>query len=133
MSDASDCSVCPLSIPITIQIPGHEAASSCEAEDYLCIHSEDEWNIKTSRLNNASKLLSNAKQLLDYDVISSSSVTSATQDTDTLSLASTVTVPVDSRDDSTATPQFSGILDGFKSDNPKEDNEQLNPKVKLQQ
>ena len=41
-----------------------------------------------SRLNNDSKLLSDAKQLLDYDIISNSSVTSATQDTDTLSLAS---------------------------------------------
>ena len=93
----------------------------------MCIDSEDEQDIKTSRLNNGSKLLSDAKQLLDYDIISSSSVTSATQDTDTLSLASTVTVSVDYKGDSTATPQFSGILDGFKAD-PMKDSEQLDPK-----
>ena len=99
----------------------------------MCIYSEDEQDIKTSRHNNGSKLLSDAKQLPDYDITSNSSVTSATQDTDTLSLASTVTVSVDSEGNSTATPQFSGILDGFKTDNPMEDSEQLDPKVKLQQ
>ena len=88
MSDTSDCSVCPLPIPVTIQIPGQESTSSYQSDDYLCIDSEDEQDIKASRLNNDSKLLSDAKQLLDYDIISSSSVTSATQDTDTLSLAS---------------------------------------------
>ena len=132
MSDASDCSVYPLPVPVTIQIPGQESTSSYQSDDQLCIDSEDEQDNKTSRLNNDSNLLSDAKQLLNYDIISNYSVTSATQDTDTLSLASTVTVSVDSECDSTATPQFSEILDGFKAD-PMEDREQLNPKVKLQQ
>ena len=79
------------------------------------------------------KLLSDAKQLLDYDIISNSSVTSATQDTDTLSLASTVTVSVDSEGGSIATPQFTGILNGFKTDDPMEDSKQLDPKAKMQQ
>ena len=107
MSDASDCNVCPLTVPVTIRIPEHEAVLSCETDDCLCIDSEDEQDMKTSRLKNDSTLLSNAKQLLDYDIISRSCVTSVTQDTDTLSLASTlhiVTVSLDSRDDSTATP-----------------------------
>ena len=65
-------------------------------------------DIKTSRLNNDSKLSSNAKRLLDYDIISNSSITSATQDTDTFSLASTVTVSaLRLYEGSTTTPQFS--------------------------
>ena len=90
MSDASDCSVCSVPVLISIQIPEHEAVASDESDDYLCIDSEDEKDIKTSRLNNDRKLLFNAKQLLDYDIISNSSVTSVTQDTDTLSLAFTI-------------------------------------------
>ena len=97
MSDASDCSVCPLPVPATIQISGQGLTSSCQFDDYLCIDSEDEQDIKTSRLNNDRKLLSEAKQLLDYDIISHSSVTSATQDTDTMSLASTATILADSK------------------------------------
>ena len=97
MSDASDCSVCPLPVPVVIQISGQELTSGCQSDDYLCIDSEDEQDIKTSRLNNDSKLLSEAKQLLDYDIISNSSVTSATQDTDTMSLASTATILADSK------------------------------------
>ena len=111
MSDAPNCSVCLLPVPVTTQIQ----------------------EIKTSRLNNESKLLSNAKQLLDYDIISTSSVTPATHDTDTLSLASTVTVTVDFKCESIITPQFSGILDEFKTDNLMENNEQLDSKVKMQQ
>ena len=61
MSDASDCSVCPLPVPVTIQISGKELMSSGQFDDYLCIDSEDEQDIKTSRLNNDSKLLSEAK------------------------------------------------------------------------
>ena len=80
MSDASDYSVCPLTVPITIQISGQELTSSCQADDYLHIDSENEQDIKTNRLNNDSKLLSDAKQLLDCDIISNSSVISATQD-----------------------------------------------------
>ena len=83
MSDASDCSGCPLPVPVTIRIPEQELTSSCQSGDYLCIDSEDEQDIKTSRLNNGSKLLFEPKQLLDYNTISNSSVTSATQDTDT--------------------------------------------------
>ena len=90
MSDASDCSVCSVPVLISIQTPEHEAVASDESDDYLCIDSEDEKDIKTSRLNNDRKLLFNAKQLLDYDIISNSSVTSVTQDTDTLSLAFTI-------------------------------------------
>ena len=78
MSDASDCSVCQLPVPVTIQISGQELTLSCQFDDYLCIDSEDEQDIKTSRLNNDSKLLSDAKQLLEYDIISNSSVASAT-------------------------------------------------------
>ena len=69
---------------------------SCQFDNYLFIDSEDEQDIKTSRLNNDSKLLTDAKQLLDYDIIPNSSVTSATQDTDTMSLASTATISTDS-------------------------------------
>ena len=78
-------------------------------------------------------MLSNAKQLLDCGIISNSSVTFATQDTDTLFLASIATVSVDSEGGSTSTPQFSGILDGSKADDPIEDSKQLDPKIKLQQ
>ena len=78
MSDASHCSVCPSPVPVMIQISGQELTSSCQFDDYLCIDSEDEQDTKTSRLNNDSKLLSEAKQLLDYDIISDSSVASAT-------------------------------------------------------
>ena len=66
MSDTSDCSVCPLPAPVTIQISEQESTSSYQSDGYLCIDSEDEQDIKTSRLNNDSKLLSEAKQLLDY-------------------------------------------------------------------
>ena len=133
MSDTSDCSVCPLPAPVTIQISEQESTSSYQSDGYLCIDSEDEQDIKTSTLNNNSKVLSGAKQLLDYDIFSSCSVTSATQDTDTLPLASTVTVSVDSECDSTATPQFSEILARIKIDDPMEDSEQLDPTVKLRQ
>ena len=111
MSDASACSVCPLPVSVTIQISGQKLTSSCQSDDYLCIDSEDEQDIKTSRLNNDSKLLSDAKQLLDYDTIFNSSVASATQETDTMSLASTTTISACSEDDSAATPQFGGTID----------------------
>ena len=58
------------------------------------------------------------KQLLDYNIISNSNVASATQDTDTMSLASTATMLEDSEGDSTTTPQFGGTVDGFKLMNP---------------
>ena len=131
MSNASDCSVCPLPVPVTIQISGQELTSSCQFDDYMCIDSEDKQDIKTSRHHNSSKLLSEATQLLDYDIISNSSVTFATQDTDTMSLASTATISADSEGDSTATPQFGGTIDGFKTNELTIDNEQLDPKVKL--
>ena len=35
--------------------------------------------------------------------------------------------------DSTATPQFGGTIDGFKTDNPINDSQQLDHKVKLQE
>ena len=50
-----------------------------------------------------------------------------------MSLASTVTISADSEGDSTATPQFGGTIDGFKTDEPTNNNEQLDPKVKLQE
>ena len=92
-----------------------------------------EQGIETSKLNNDSKFLSNAKQLLVYVVISNSSVTSGTQPLDTLSLAATTIQSVNSESDSTATPEFSGTFDGFKADTFPEDTDQLNSKVKLQQ
>ena len=131
--DASGCSVCPLPVPVTVQTPGQELTSSYQSDGYFCIDSEDEQDIKTSRLNNDSKLLSDAKQLLDYDIIYNSSVIFATQDTDTLSLASTATVSVDFKGNITATPQFGGMLDGFKTDDLTNNSEQLDPKVKLKQ
>ena len=42
MSDVSDCSVCPLPVPVTIQISGQEATPSYQPDDYLCSDSEDE-------------------------------------------------------------------------------------------
>ena len=133
MSDASDCSVCPLPVPATIQITGQGLTSSCQVDDYMSIDSEDEQDVKTNRLNNDSKLLSNAKQLLDYDMVSNSSVACATQETDAMSLASTTTMSAYSEDDSSATPQFNGTIDGFKTDEPANNNEQLDPKIKLQE
>ena len=100
MSDTSDCSVCPLPVPATIQITGQGRTSRCQIDDYMCIDSEDKQDVKTNRLNNDSKLLSDAKQLLDYNIISNSSVASATQETDTMSLASTTTISAYSEDDS---------------------------------
>ena len=52
-----------------------------------------------------------------------------------MSLASTATISTDSQGDSTDTPQFGGTIDGFKTDEPTSDNEQLDPEaeVKLQE
>ena len=47
MSDASDCSVCQLPVPVTIRISGQELTLSCQFDDYLCINSEDEQDIKS--------------------------------------------------------------------------------------
>ena len=133
MFDASNCSVCPLPVPTSIQIPGHEAVAENKSDNYLFIDSEEEQEVKANRLDNNSELLSNAKQLLDYDIISDASVTSATQDTKTLTLASTTTLFVDSESDSIVTLEFSGIFDGFKVHNPMENNENIDPQVNLQQ
>ena len=54
--------------------------------------------------------------------MSNFSSTFATQDTDTMSLTSAATISADSEDDSTATPQFGGTIDGFKTDEPTIDN-----------
>ena len=42
MFDVSGCSVCPLHIPVAIQIPGQEpmSSSSYQSDEYLCIDSE---------------------------------------------------------------------------------------------
>ena len=93
-------------------------APSYQVDEYMCIDSNDEQDVKPNRLINDSKLLSNAKQLLDYDIVSNSSVASATQETDAMSLASTTTMSAYSEDDSSATPQFNGTNDGFKADEP---------------
>ena len=50
-----------------------------------------------------------------------------------MSLASTATISADSEGDSTAIPQFGGTIDGFKTNKPASDNEQLDPKIKLQE
>ena len=50
-----------------------------------------------------------------------------------MSLASTTTISAYSEDDSAATPQFGGTIDGFKTDEPTSNNEQLDPKSRLQE
>ena len=45
-----------------IQIPEQESTSN-HSDDYLCIDSEHGQDIKTSRLNNDSKVISEEKQL----------------------------------------------------------------------
>ena len=61
---------------------------------------------------------------LEFDNFTTSSATSATQSLDIITVSSV--------NDSAATPEFSGPLDGFQAELPAEEAAELDPKVKLQ-
>ena len=49
---ASDCSVLPLPIPRSIQVPGQARSTSDNTEEYVCLDSENDQVIDASRLKN---------------------------------------------------------------------------------
>ena len=67
----SECEVLPIQIPRSIQVPGPVESPSDHADEYLCLDSDNEQELRANRpMDN--KLLSSAKQLIEFDDISHS-------------------------------------------------------------
>ena len=71
---ASDCEVLPVPIPRLIQVPGPGESHSNHSDEYLCLDSNNEQELRATRpVDN--NLLSNVTQFIEFCNISHSSKT----------------------------------------------------------